>query len=189
MSEIINRDGPSNYTWGKEEDIKEGPTEPVEKPNFGLSGALARDVNTGNMLNGIVLKFTEPQEKKLPTKRWRLYVFKNKEPIATLHLHRQSAYLIGREKKVADILAEHASTSAQHAVIQFRSFEQTDSTTLTTSYEVRPYILDLKSTHHTYLNGKKIEHSRYIELRSKDLLTFGASTREYIVMDPSDAKK
>ena len=35
-----------------------------------------------------------------------------------LHIHRQSAYLIGRDKFVADITIDHPSCSKQHAVIQ-----------------------------------------------------------------------
>ena len=35
-----------------------------------------------------------------------------------LHIHRQSAYLIGRDRTVTDIPIEHPSCSKQHAVIQ-----------------------------------------------------------------------
>jgi hypothetical protein len=34
-----------------------------------------------------------------------------------LHIHRQSAYLFGRDRLVADIPIEHPSCSKQHAVI------------------------------------------------------------------------
>ena len=39
-----------------------------------------------------------------------------------LHIHRQSAYLIGRDRAVADILVEHPSCSKQHAAIQCQFF-------------------------------------------------------------------
>ncbi len=110
--------------------------------------------------------------------------------IGTLHLHRQSGFLIGREKKVADIHMEHESVSAQHAVIQFRMrvVEQRESELDSVEYiqQINPYIMDLKSTHHTFLNGKQIEHSRYIELKEKDVLKFGGSTREYVLMKATD---
>ena len=79
-----------------EGDIKE---EPVEKEgvNLGLSGALTADVNT---FNGVVIKYAEPPEARLPKRRWRFYVFKGDEVLPTLHLHRQSAYLMGRDRKV-----------------------------------------------------------------------------------------
>ena len=65
--------------------------------NLGLSGALTADVNT---FNGVVIKYAEPPEARLPKRRWRFYVFKGEEVLPTLHLHRQSAYLIGRDRKV-----------------------------------------------------------------------------------------
>jgi len=37
-----------------------------------------------------------------------------------MHLHRQSAYLIGRLRRIADIPVDHPSCSKQHAVFQFR---------------------------------------------------------------------
>ena len=46
----------------------------ADKANFGLSGALAKDAATGNSVNGVVLKFREPAEARLPKRRWRLFV-------------------------------------------------------------------------------------------------------------------
>ena len=37
-----------------------------------------------------------------------------------LYIHRQSYYLIGRERRVVDIATDHPSCSKQHAVLQFR---------------------------------------------------------------------
>ena len=45
--------------------------------------------------------------------------------------------------------------------------------------------MDLKSTNGTILNGKKIEDSRYYELRPQDLIKFGFSSRDYILMNAS----
>ena len=64
-----------------------------------LSGALAKDAKTGNTLNGVVLKFMEPPEARVPSTKWRLYVFKNGETTNTLHIHRKSVFWIGRDKK------------------------------------------------------------------------------------------
>lgn len=56
--------------------------------------------------------------------RWRLYVFKGKEQLdEPLHIHRESHYLFGRNRKVADIPTDHPSCSQQHAVLQFRFVE------------------------------------------------------------------
>ncbi|AFZ79870.1 signal peptide-containing protein [Theileria equi strain WA] len=53
----------------------------------------------------------------------------------------------------------------------------------------QPYIIDLNSTNGTFLNDEKIEPSRYYELREKDVLKFGHSSREYVLMHdgPIDA--
>lgn len=48
------------------------------------------------------------------------YIFKGDEELPFLPLHRQSAYLIGRDRKVADIPTDHPSCSKQHAVLQYR---------------------------------------------------------------------
>uniref|UniRef100_A0AAV1UX96 FHA domain-containing protein n=1 Tax=Peronospora matthiolae TaxID=2874970 RepID=A0AAV1UX96_9STRA len=173
--------------WGKQEE-KDGKGEEeeelveVEKPNFGLTGALAKDQTTGNMQNGVVLKFSEPSEARQPTRRYRLYVFKGDKNIATLHVHRKSVFLIGRDKAVADILTEHPSCSKQHAVLQYRMYQKPTADGLGFEQEVRPYIMDLNSTNSTFLNGREIEGSRYIELKEKDVLRFGESTREYVLM-------
>jgi smad nuclear-interacting protein 1 len=104
---------------------------------------------------------------------------------ATLHVHRKSAFLIGRDKAVADILTEHPSCSKQHAVLQYRMYQKETEDGLGFEQEVRPYIMDLNSTNSTFLNGRKIDGSRYIELKEKDVLKFGESTREYVLMNAS----
>eukprot|EP00042_Codosiga_hollandica_P036363 m.277337 g.277337 ORF g.277337 m.277337 type:complete len:62 (-) comp54872_c0_seq2:116-301(-) len=38
------------------------------------------------------------------------------------------------------------------------------------------------STNGTFINGTKIEPQRYYELREKDVLKFGFSTREYVFL-------
>jgi smad nuclear-interacting protein 1 len=81
-------------------EIKEEKKEEY-KPNFGLSGALAKDERTGNSVNGIVLKYMEPFEASIPDKNWRLFVYKGKDIVDTLHIHRKSFYFFGRDHRVA----------------------------------------------------------------------------------------
>ncbi|EFP01479.1 hypothetical protein CRE_23880 [Caenorhabditis remanei] len=163
--------------WGKSEEPA-GPPKEKEKVNLGTSGALTEDTNT---FRGVVIKYNEPPEAKKPNARWRLYPFKGDEALQVLYIHRQSAYLIGRDHKIADIPVDHPSCSKQHAVLQFRSmpFTRDDGTK---ARRIMPYIIDLGSGNGTYLNEKKIEAQRYIELKEKDMLKFGFSTREYVVM-------
>lgn len=176
--------GPGDQQWGtqeKESKEEEGPPVPKIKPNFGLSGALAKDEATGNAINGVVLKFNIPADAAIPDKKWRLYVFKGDDIIDTLYIHRKNSYLAGRDQRVADIEVAHPSASKQHAVIHFRKIEKTNRDGDT--YEkIIPYLMDLGSVHKTFLNGKEVEDSRYYELRDKDVIKFGGSTREYVLM-------
>jgi smad nuclear-interacting protein 1 len=110
------------------------PAAPVEKPNYSVSGALARDTN---IASGVVLKYSEPLEARPPALRYRLYVFKGTEQLDVLHIHRQSSYLIGRERTVADIPADHPSLSKQHAVIQYRQIVIPDPLGLADSKEIK----------------------------------------------------
>ena len=154
--------------------------EDAAKPDFGLSGALAKDENTGNVYKGHVLKWTEPDDARKPVDRWRIYEYKNGEQVKILHIHRQSAFLVGRIKDIADILTMHPSCSGQHAVLQFRLKVLKDD--LEEVRVVLPYVMDLESTNGTFLNGERLAPARYVELREKDMLKFGSSSREYVLI-------
>ncbi|KAF2400040.1 SMAD/FHA domain-containing protein [Trichodelitschia bisporula] len=147
-----------------------------EKPNYRPTGILAREANRVAGTK-IILKYHEPAEARKPAPKsgWRLFVFKGAEAMEGIQLWERSCWLIGRERAVADILAEHPSVSGQHAVLQFRYRGEGG---------VRPYIMDLESAHGTFLNGERCEGGRYVELREGDVLRFGGSEREYVVMVP-----
>ncbi|PIA32024.1 hypothetical protein AQUCO_04700122v1 [Aquilegia coerulea] len=97
-------------------------TKKKEQPSFELSGKLAAETNR---VKGVTLLFNEPPEARKPDVRWRLYVFKAGEVLNDpLYIHRQTCYLFGRERRVADVPTDHPSCSKQHAVIQFRQIEK-----------------------------------------------------------------
>lgn len=150
----------------------------MQKPDLGLSGKLTEDTNT---FNGVVIKYSEPPEAKKPKKRWRFYVFKGEESLPVMHLHRQSAYLIGKDRKVADIPIDHPSCSRQHAVLQYRAVERELHDGRRVS-RVLPYIIDLESSNGTFVNNQKVDPRRYVELRAKDVVKFGYSSREYVLL-------
>ena len=155
-------------------DAKEGGEgEPVdkEKANFGLSGALAQE-QVGD------LKFREPPEARAPNTQWRLYVFKNDEAVETLHVARQSAYLFGRNQDLADIPLLHGSASSQHAVLQYRALPGKEDGRM----RCQPYLMDLESTNGSFVNGVRLDPARYYQLKKGDVLKFGASTREYVLL-------
>jgi len=89
--------------------------------------------------------------------------------------------LFGRERLVCDVPVDHPSCSKQHAVIQFRQVQK-KNTMGDVEKVVLPYIIDLASTNGTIVNGDKIPAQRYYELRERDLLKFGNSTRDYILL-------
>ncbi|NXF11254.1 SNIP1 protein, partial [Smithornis capensis] len=155
-----------------------------EKPSFELSGALLEDTNT---FRGVVIKYSEPPEARIPKTRWRLYPFKNDEFLPVMYIHRQSAYLLGRHRRIADIPIDHPSCSKQHAVFQYRLVEYTRADG-SVGRRVRPYIIDLGSGNGTFLNNQRIEPQRYYELKEKDVLKFGFSSREYVLLHESSDK-
>lgn len=159
-----------------------------EKPNFKTTGLLAKEANK---IEGtkISLKYHEPAEarKPPPSSQWRLWIFKGADTLGTIELYTQSCWLLGRATEVADIPLEHPSASQQHAAIQFRYIQKTTEDEFgvrTKKGKVKPYIIDLESSNGTELNGEDVEAGRYYELRDKDILRFGGSEREYVIMLP-----
>jgi len=150
--------------------------EEKEEPNFEASGLLAVE---DNAKNGVPLKFTVPAEARAPSIKWRFYVFQKKEEAPKImHIHRNVGYLFGKDRRVADIPTDHPTCSKQHAVLHHRQMP---------TGEVKPYIMDLESINGTFLNGKRIEAARYIEMRESDVLKFGMSSREFVLLHGGSA--
>jgi len=122
------------------------PKQPKPQPSFHLSGKLAEEQRT--LANGVVLKFSEPIDKHMPTERYVLIPFKDnkalgnyllnnqfhlfilfiylfvfKQHLESVYLDKSSCYLMGRDRTIADIALDHPSCSSQHAVIQFRQIK------------------------------------------------------------------
>ncbi|KAL5379914.1 hypothetical protein DPSP01_008195 [Paraphaeosphaeria sporulosa] len=167
----------------------------LEKPNFKPTGLLAK---AANKVEGtkISLKYHEPPEarKPPPSQAWRIVVFKGDDVVDSIELGSKSCWLLGREAKVVDYVLEHPSSSGQHAVVQFRYVTKTvedEYGVKKTRGKVKPYLIDLESSNGTVLNGERVETSRYLELRDKDILKFAGSEREYVVVlpPPEEAKE
>jgi len=156
-----------------------------QKPSLAPTGLLAAASNSIAQADGtaIVLKYHEPPEARKPPAKdeWKLFVFKGADIVETIELSTRSCWLIGRELAVVDMPAEHPSISKQHAVIQFRYIEKKNEFGDKLG-KVRPYIIDLESANGTSLNKEEMPPSRYSELRDKDMIQFGHSTREYVLM-------
>lgn len=165
--------------------LGESPEKPKEKPNFGNTGLLAAASNSVAQADGttVTLKYHEPPEARKPPARdrWRLFVFKGKDIIDEIDVSARSCWLVGRDMAVVDLPAEHSSVSKQHAVLQFRYTEKRNEYGDKIG-KVKPYLIDLESANGTMLNNEKVPESRYTELRDKDMIQFGHSTREYVLM-------
>ncbi|KAH8426948.1 putative FHA domain protein SNIP1 [Aspergillus melleus] len=166
----------------------EPPVPPVEKekPNFGNTGRLAAESNTV-AVNGesVVLKYHEPPEARKPPGKepWRLYVFKGEDLLEVVELNERSCWLIGRERLVVDFPLDHPSCSKQHAALQFRFVDKRNEFGDRIG-KVKPYLIDLESANGSSVNGEPVPGGRYVEVRDKDVLKFGLSSREYVLMLP-----
>jgi len=165
--------GKGNGKVGQDDGKDDKPE--MEKPNFEASGLLALEDNSKN---GIPLKFVIPPEARKPTDKWRLYIFTSAEEPKVVHLHRMMGYLFGKDRRVADVPTDHPTCSKQHAVLHYRLQRG----------RVNPYIMDLESTNGTYLNGERIEPARYVELRERDVLKFGNSSREFVLLHSDSSR-
>lgn len=58
---------------------------------------------------------------------------------------------------------------------------------LATVRVVKPYLLDLESINGTTINKEKLEPARYYELLTGDVIRFGFSSREYVIMNETVA--
>ncbi|KAF2459516.1 SMAD/FHA domain-containing protein, partial [Lineolata rhizophorae] len=173
-----------------------------QQPNFAPTGLLAREANTvavpGPGAAPVVLRYHEPPDARRPpaSADWRLFAFKDgggggggggddadedaADPRDVVALGARSCWLVGREAAVADLKVAHPSCSKQHAVVQFR--HRPAGAGARGSGVVRPYLIDLESANGTWLNGERVEAGRYVELMNGDVVRFGLSRREYVVM-------
>ena len=153
---------------------EDAPKVPKEEANFALSGLLAAETNS---VRGVALKHSEPLgEAKPPSAAWRLYCFKGDvecEPPYKLSGSKTS-YLIGRDRAVVDIPSDHPSCSKQHCVIQFRDLDDGRGS--------EPYAYDLGSANGTRVNKRAIEAKAYVRLKSKDVIKFAHSSRDYVLL-------
>ncbi|KAJ5749091.1 uncharacterized protein N7511_010787 [Penicillium nucicola] len=167
--------------------LSPAPAPEKQKPNFNSTGRLAAESNTIQVQGGegIVLKYHEPPEARKPPAKeaWRMYVFKGEDLLETVELLERSCWLVGRERSIVDFPLDHPSCSKQHAVLQFRFVEKKNEFGDRIG-KVKPYLLDLESANGSSVNGEAIPAGRYVEVMDKDVIRFGLSSREYVLMLP-----
>ena len=47
---------------------------------------------------------------------------------------------------------------------------------------VTPYVLDLGSANGTFVNNQRVEPKKYVQVMERDVLKFGFSSREYVLL-------
>lgn len=153
-----------------------------EKPNFEPSGILEKDLQNEynkSMNNKIAINYKPPNDSIIPEDIWFVFKFikDNKEANETYKLVGKDFFLIGKDNRICDIRIKQKNISRQHAVIQFRKIIKDNNDIC-----ILPYLIDLNSTNGTYLNGDKIDNSKYYELRDKDNLNFGDKKIDFVLM-------
>jgi len=197
MREESEADAKYQGHWGKGEqkgdghDDRKEPEKPKQEPDFAPSGKLSKANETqqdGSKPAQAAVKYSEPADARAPDKAWRLYVFKGEEQLDPIRINKQSHYVFGRDHQVAHIPVDHPSCSKQHAVLQFR---QKEAMLLDgrVAIMIKPYIIDLESTNGTFINNEKIEGAKYYELLEKDVIKFGFSSREYVILHDESTEK
>lgn len=102
-------------------------------------------------------------------------------PPITLLQGKKTHWVLGKDRSVCDIFAQHGSISREHAVVQFKRGRNGVPT---------PYIMDLESVNGTHIAtaeaNEKLEPLRYYRLLSQDTVRLGGSTRDYVFIDETE---
>lgn len=109
LSPVVRREHASTFTASVDHEIKK-----------------KLEILKRSTLRPIVIYY-EPADARMTDVKWRLYPFKNNQPLPIMYLHRQSSYIIGRNFEVCDVHIRHCSCSNQHAVLQYRQVQGNES--------------------------------------------------------------
>lgn len=127
--------------------------------------------------------YKEPSEARTPDRHFRLAVSKDGDDHSPYRISRQSKYVFGRDKEQCDIRLHHSSCSNVHAVLQYRLRVDPHGR------HIYPYLIDLGSSSGTYLNRRRIDANRFYKLEINDVIQFGESSKEFILIDSESTNK
>ncbi|XP_075225247.1 nuclear inhibitor of protein phosphatase 1 isoform X1 [Lycorma delicatula] len=91
--------------------------------------------------------------------------------IQKLMLDEKKCYLFGRNPQMCDFCIDHQSCSRVHAAFVYHKQLH------------RAYLVDLGSTHGTFIGSMRIESHKPTQLPIDSVFHFGASTRNYIIRE------
>lgn len=134
------------------------------------------DVKTPPLAN---IPYSEPSWGGIPHVKFFVEELKSGQIVNTIDLSARSFYCVGRERNTHLNLL-HPTVSRYHAILQYKStFDEKDPSR-------GFYVYDLGSTHGTFLNRSKIKPKMYVRMHVGHMLSFGSSTRFFILQGPSE---
>ncbi|KDO21609.1 hypothetical protein SPRG_13293 [Saprolegnia parasitica CBS 223.65] len=102
-----------------------------------------------------------------------LEVIKSGVILDTVALDAKPFFVAGRMEPLCDLVLQHPSVSRTHAALQFDA-------------DGKLFVVDLKSTHGTHVNKRRLPPSEYTQLYVGDVVVFGESTRIYTILGPPE---
>lgn len=95
--------------------------------------------------------------------------FKDNQFIESVKCEGKPSYLVGRDSDHCEFALAHPSISRQHARISLDSFTQL------------MMLSDLGSTHHTFVNGRKLQRGVPVKIIEGSKIRFGSSRRVWLL--------
>ncbi|KAJ1901998.1 hypothetical protein GGI13_001718 [Coemansia sp. RSA 455] len=115
------------------------------------------------------LNYTPPSNASQPQHQFTLDVIKDGTLMDTYSIPSERSYSTFGRLPICDYSMDHVSISRYHAVLQF------------TTDQVLPSVVDLDSSHGTFINKQKINGREPQTLKIGDQIRFGASSRIWIL--------
>lgn len=104
-----------------------------------------------------------------------LDVLKDDKLIQKLMIDEKKCYLFGRNSQMNDFCIDHASCSRVHSALVYHKYLNI------------AYLVDLGSTHGTFIGSLRLEPHKPTQLQMNSTFHFGASTRRYVLRERPSA--
>ncbi|CAI7816970.1 unnamed protein product, partial [Closterium sp. NIES-54] len=144
-----------------------GESKPASESGSGGSSRGSRGSGSGGKA-----PYSIPDWAAVPKVPFRLEVVKDGTVAEEMAVSAKSAYMFGRIDR-CDFMLQHPSISRYHAVIQYGE-------------DSAAFLMDLHSTHKTFLNKQQVKPGTFVPLRVGDVIRFGISSRLYLFQGPQD---
>ncbi|XP_059160702.1 nuclear inhibitor of protein phosphatase 1-like [Physella acuta] len=119
----------------------------------------------------LVNNFEVPSWAGKPPPGLHLDVLKDGKMIQKLMIDEKKCYFFGRNKQLCDFTIDHSSCSRVHSALVWHR------------HLSRPFLIDLGSTHGTYVGHIRLESKKPQHIPIDSEIHFGASTRMYVIRE------